>query len=136
MVVRGFCRSRFSELARGMLALSVAATFLYFHTLIPQLEQAQTLKSLALRMEDLIPRGETVEYVGPEFPPCDLRFYSANPVRSIAPSSFDLEQARFFLIPDNRLKKLSPRQREELEVLASGPEKAGVRLLLTKKMPF
>ncbi len=135
IVLVGLLRSRRLWAPYGVLAISLATSFVYFNTMIPGLANSRTLKTFAASVGRLVPASEPVNYVGMEVPPCDLRFYLSQAMNRIAPSSFDPGRGHFFLIPDYHLEQLTPRQRDALELLVTGPERAGSRLLFFKAKP-
>jgi len=129
--IAGSIRARAGQSAGGVLMVSIAGTFLWFHAIDPTLASRRTLKGFAADVDGVVPPGVVIQYVGAA-PPCDLRFYLTHRMaiarRPDGPSPF-------FMLGEDYFGRLRPDQRAGLELVArsqSTGEKLP-RLMLMKK---
>ena len=127
--VVGTLGSRPGRSARGLLIISLAGTFLWFHSMVPALAQRRTLKGFAATIDTTVPAGAVVEYLGPDTP-CDLRFYL---VHQLIHGRLSSSTSRFIVIGESDFRRLDPSRRASLQLLTnSGAGLNSSRLMLMK----
>ncbi len=129
-VIGGALRSRPGRSAYGLLIISLAGTFLWFHSMIPALAQRRTFKGFAATIDSMVPSGAVVEYLGPDTP-CDLRFYL---VHQLTHGKLASSTATFVVLGENDFRGLDPNRRASLQLLANS-ESTGLnssRLMLMR----
>jgi hypothetical protein len=114
-VVRGALGARPSRSARGLLMLSLAGTFLWFHSMVPALAQRRTFKGFAATIDSMVPAGAVIEYLGADTP-CDLRFYL---VHQLNRNRLASSTSPFIVIEESDFRRLDPSRRASLQLLAN-----------------
>ena len=115
IVIGGALRSPPSRSARGLLIISMAGTFLWFHSIVPALAERRTFKGFAATIDSMVPQGAVIEYIGADTP-CDLHFYLAH---QLTRSSLTSSTSNFIVIGETDYKRLNPTQRATLQPLAN-----------------
>ena len=130
IVAGGLLRSRPGRSAYGLLIISMAGTFLWFHSMDPALAERRTFKGFAATIDSMVPSGAVIEYLGADTP-CDLHFYLAH---QLTRSSLASSTSPFIVIGETDYKRLNPTQRASLQLLANSPTTGLIssRLLLMR----
>ena len=115
IVIGGALRSPPSRSARGLLIISMAGTFLWFHSIVPALAEHRTFKGFAATIDSMVPQGAVIEYIGADTP-CDLHFYLAH---QLTRSSLTSSTSNFIVIGETDYKRLNPTQRASLQLLTN-----------------
>lgn len=115
IVAGALLRSRPGRSAGGLLIISMAGTFLWFHSIVPALAERRTFKGFAATIDGMVPSGAVVEYLGADTP-CDLRFYL---VHQLSRGSLASSRSPFMVIGETDYKRLNPTQRASLQPLAN-----------------
>ena len=114
-VVRGALGAHPGRSARGLLMISLAGTFLWFHSMVPALAQRRTFKGFAATIDRIVPPGAVIDYLGADTP-CDLRFYL---VHQLNHNRLASSTAPFIVIGESDFRRLDPSRRASLQLLAS-----------------
>jgi hypothetical protein len=115
IAVSGGVVSNPGRVARGLLLISLAGTFLWFHSMVPALAQRRTFKGFASVVDSLVPPGAVIEYLGADTP-CDLRFYL---VHQLNHGNLASTTSLFVIMQEKDLGRLDPRRRAKLKSLAN-----------------
>ena len=134
VVAGGLLRSRPGRSARGLLTISLAGTFLWFHSMVPALAERRTFKGFAATIDSMVPAGAVIEYIGADTP-CDLRFYL---VHQLTRSGLSTSTSPFIVIGETDYKRLDSTQRATLQPLANSASTGlnSSRLLLMRASHF
>ena len=114
-MIGGLLRSSPGRSARGLIIISIAGTFLWFHAMVPALAERRTFKGFATTIDRIVPQGAVVEYIGADTP-CDLHFYLAH---QLTRSSLTSSTSNFIVIGETDYKRLAPTQRASLQILSN-----------------
>ncbi len=114
-VAGGALGSRPGRSARGLLIVSMAGTFLWFHSMVPAAARRRTFKGFAATIDAMVPAGAIIEYLGADTP-CDLRFYLAHQLNRRRLNS---GTSPFIVIGESDLRRLDASKRASLQLLAS-----------------
>ena len=114
-MIGGALRSRPVRSASGLMIISLAATLLWFHSMVPALAQRRTFKGFAATIDSMVPSGAVVEYLGADTP-CDLRFYL---VHQLNHGRLASSTATFIVVGENDFRGLDPSRRASLQLLAN-----------------
>jgi 4-amino-4-deoxy-L-arabinose transferase-like glycosyltransferase len=114
-LVMGALGARPGRSARGLLIISLAGTFFWFHSIVPAVAQRRTFKGFAATIDSMVPSGAVIEYLGADTP-CDLRFYLVHQLdsRRLASST-----SPFIVIGESDFRRLDPSRRASLQLLAN-----------------
>ena len=115
VVAGGLIRSHPGRSVRGLLIISIAGTFLWFHSIDPALAERRTFKGFAATIDSMVPSGAVIEYLGADTP-CDLHFYL---VHQLSRGSLASSKSSFIVIGETDYKRLNPTQRATLQLLAN-----------------
>jgi hypothetical protein len=115
IVAGGLLRSHPGRSVRGLLIISIAGTFLWFHSIDPALAERRTFKGFAATIDSMVPSGAVIEYLGADTP-CDLHFYLAH---QLTRSNVTSSQSNYIVIGETDYKRLDPTQRATLQLLAN-----------------
>ena len=115
IVIGGALRSPPSRSARGLMIISMAGTFLWFHSIVPALAQRRSFKRFAVVIDSMVPSGAVIEYLGADTP-CDLRFYL---VHQLSRGSLASSSSFFMVIGETDYRRLNPSQRATLQLLTN-----------------
>ena len=115
IAVREALGSRPGRSARGLLIISLAGTFFWFHSMVPALAQRRTFKGFAATIDSMVPPGAVIEYLGADTP-CDLRFYL---VHQLDRGRLASSTSPFIVIGESDFKRLDPSRRASFLLLAN-----------------
>ena len=113
--VQGALGSHPGRCARGLLVISLAGTFLWFHSMVPALAQRRTFKGFAATIDSIVPSGAVIDYLGADTP-CDLRFYL---VHQLDRDRLASSTSPFIVIGESDFRRLDPIRRASLQLLAN-----------------
>jgi hypothetical protein len=130
IVAGSLLRSLPGRSARGLMIISMAGTFLWFHSMVPALAERRTFKGFAATIDSMVPSGAVIEYIGADTP-CDLHFYLAH---QLTRSSLTSSTSNFIVIGETDYKHLNPTQRATLQLLTNSASTSlnSSRLLLMR----
>jgi Dolichyl-phosphate-mannose-protein mannosyltransferase len=127
-------RGRALSQSAGVALIAIGGTLFWYGFMNPALASEESLRSFASIVDSTVPPGIPINYIGQ--PDCDLAFYSDHEILALKNFQCSAESREaFFLIWQDRLRRLAPEQHACLDPLAqSSPvDSHGARVLMIEK---